>query len=84
MASVTVRYRGELAALTGRTEESVEAAAVRDIMKYIKSSYGALAEKKAKSMLIAVDGESMLLRRGFATPLKGGETVQFLPMCGGG
>ena len=57
---------------------------MRDVLRHIKAAYGPGAEKKAKAMLVAVDGESVLLRRGFATPLHGGETVQFLPMCGGG
>jgi molybdopterin converting factor small subunit len=64
--------------------EEVSAKAVRDVVKHIKKNYGDSAEKLAKAMLIAVDGESMNLRKGYATPFKGGESVQFLPICGGG
>ena len=84
MAGVTVRYRGALSDVTGVEEEDFNANTVRDILKHIKTNYGADAEKKAKSMLIAIDGESMLLRDGFATVLADGEVVQFLPICGGG
>ena len=84
MAKIIVRYRGPIRELTSVAEETLDVAAVRDILAHIKTSYGAQAQKKAKTMLIAVDGESILLRKAFATKLKDGETVQFLPICGGG
>ena len=84
MASVTVRYRGPLKEITGLDEEAMEANAVRDLIKQVGGKYGPQAQKLAKAMMIAVDGESILLRKAFATKLQGGETVQFLPICGGG
>ena len=84
MAGIDVRYRGPLRELTGIEGEAINAGTVRDVIRHIKSIHGVPAGKLAKTMLIAIDGESMLLRKGFATPLKDGETVQFLPLCGGG
>jgi len=84
MATVTLRYRGPLAEAIGKEEESLSVGTVRDALKHIKSAYGAKAEKLAKTMLIVIDGESILLRKGFATPLREGEILQFLPICGGG
>jgi len=84
MASVKVKYRGALADLTGVDEQNLEVDTVQDIIRHVKAAYGSGAEKKAKAMLIAINGESMLLRGGFKARLAGGETVQFLPLCGGG
>ena len=81
---IAVHYRGQLAALTCVESERLDAQTVRDIIKHIKQRYGAKAEQLAKAMLIAIDGESMNMRKGFATPLRDGETVQFFPICGGG
>ncbi len=84
MATVTVRYRGQLAELTGVETENLSVGTPRDVLRHIKSNHGAQAEKLAKAMLIAVDNESILLRKGYATRLRDGETLQFLPICGGG
>jgi len=84
MASITVRYRDPLKELTKTAEEQLDAGRVKDILAHIKKSYGSDAGKLAKSMLIAIDGDSIALRQNFATKLVDGETVQFLPICGGG
>ncbi|MCL2107492.1 MAG: MoaD/ThiS family protein [Oscillospiraceae bacterium] len=84
MAEVNIRYRGTLAGLINKEEERITAETVREVLAHIKTAYGAAAGKTAKSMLIVVDGESIHLRGGFATRLKEGETLQFLPICGGG
>ena len=84
MANITVRYRDPLKELTGRDEEQLDLPAIKDVLKHVKRAYGSDAHKLAKSMLIAIDGDSILLRQAFATQLKDGETVQFLPICGGG
>jgi molybdopterin converting factor small subunit len=81
---ITVRYRAQLAAFTGLTEEQFEAATVRDVLRHIREGFGAEAEKKAKTMLIVVNGESVLQLRHFKTALHGGDVVSFLPICGGG
>jgi len=70
--------------VTGLSEENVEASTVRDVLSYIKKTYGAGAQKQAKRMLIAVDNDSILLHKGFDTKLAEGMSVRFMPICGGG
>ena len=81
---ITVKYRAHLAELTKTTTESINAAAVKDVLRHIKKQYGAKAEKLAKTMLIVVNGQSILLLKRYNTPLKDGDEVGFLPICGGG
>jgi len=82
--SVTVKYRSHLAELTKTAVEPLEAAAVKDVLRHIKMQFGAEAEKEAKTMLIAVNGQSVLHLAHFKTALKDGDEVSFLPICGGG
>ena len=84
MAQVTIHYRAALAEMTGKTEEQIKAATVRDVLTYIKKTYGSEAQKQAKRMLIVVDGDSILLHKGFDTKLADGMTVRFMPICAGG
>jgi len=84
MAQVTVHYRAALAEMTGKTEETIEAATVRDVLAYIKKIYGAQAHQAAKRMLIAVNNDSIQLHKGFDTKLDHGMAVRFMPICGGG
>ena len=81
---IKVRYRAHLAQLTNAGEEVLEAASVKDVLKHIKKNFGAEAEKSAKSMLIAVNGQSILQLKHFKTPLSEGDEVAFMPICGGG
>jgi molybdopterin converting factor small subunit len=81
---ITVKYRAHLATLTKIATEQVEAAAVKDVLRHIKTSFGAEAAKLAKTMLIAVNGESILHLARFKTVLYDGDEVSFLPICGGG
>jgi len=82
--SVTVKYRSYLAELTKTASESLEAATLKDVLKHIKTHFGAEAEKQAKTMLIAVNGQSVHHLAHFKTALKDGDEVSFLPICGGG
>jgi len=84
MAQVKICYRAALADMTGKAEEAVEAATVRDVLIHIKKTYGAQAHQAAKRMLIAVDSDSIQLHAGFATKLAEGMAVRFMPICGGG
>lgn len=84
MMSITVKYRGDLAELTKISAESISANTVSDVLKYIKRSYGNDAHKSAKRMLITVNGKSILLLKNEKTALFDGDTVTFLPICGGG
>jgi MoaD family protein len=81
---VTVKYRSYLAELTKTAVESIEAATVKDVLRHIKTQFGAEAEKQAKTMLIAVNGQSVHHLTHFKTALKDGDEVSFLPICGGG
>ena len=84
MAQVKVCYRAALAEKTGKTEETVDAATVRDVLTYIKKTYGSEAHQAARRMLIAVNNDSIQLHDGFGTRLAEGMTVRFMPICGGG
>jgi molybdopterin synthase sulfur carrier subunit len=82
--TITVTYRGSLSELTKCKEETVPAAAVRDVIDHIKAAHGGNAVKAAKTMLITVNGRSILKLNLYKTPLKAGDTVSFLPICAGG
>jgi molybdopterin converting factor small subunit len=84
MSMVKVKYRGELQSVTGLKEETVEAPCVKDVLDCIKTRHGGAALKAAKSMLIVINGESILLRQRYRTLLKDGDELSFLPICGGG
>ena len=81
---VTVKYRSHLAELTKAAAETFEAATVKDVLRHIRTQFGAKVEKEAKTMLIAVNGQSVLHLAHFKTALKDGDEVSFLPICGGG
>lgn len=84
MAQIQVCYRAALAELTGKKEEAIDAATVRDVLAFIKKTYGAQAHQAAKRMLIAVNNDSIQLHEGFGTKLTEGMAVRFMPICGGG
>jgi len=84
MSTVKVKYRGHLATLTGIAEETVDAEDVNGLLKSIRKRYSPEAEKAARSMLIALNGESILLLKRFKTPLKNGDKISFFPLCAGG
>jgi molybdopterin synthase sulfur carrier subunit len=81
---ITLRYRAQLAALTGKGEDRIEAKDVKDALNHIKKTYGAPAAKTAKTMLIAVNGESILHLKMYKTGLNAGDELSFLPICAGG
>jgi molybdopterin converting factor small subunit len=81
---ITLRYRAQLATLIGRGEDRIEAKDVKDALNHIKKTCGVPAAKTAKTMLIAVNGESILHLKMYKTGLKTGDELSFLPICGGG
>jgi len=81
---ITVRYRAQLAELTKTASEIIDAVNIKGILNQIKKQYGAEAEKLSKTMLIVVNGQSILLLKHYKTVLKDGDEVSFLPICGGG
>ena len=84
MNKVSVRYRAHLAALTGIKEEVIEAADVEGVLRFLREHYGREVEKTARTMLITLNGESILLLRRYKTQLKEGDVVSFFPICAGG
>ena len=84
MAMVHVCFRGELAQLTGSGGMDVAAGTVGEVLRAIRKQYGAPARREAGRMLITVNQKSVTLLRGYHTPLSEGDTVSFLPICGGG
>ena len=84
MNKVLIKYRGRLAALTGIAEETLEVHDVEGVLRSLRRRHGREAEKEARAMLIALNGESILLLKRFKTPLKNGDKVTFFPLCAGG
>jgi molybdopterin converting factor small subunit len=84
MSMIKVKYRGNLAALTGKAEETLEALDVESLLKTIGKLHGRDAEKAARTMLIALNGESILLLKRYKTALNEGDAVNFFPLCAGG
>jgi len=83
-ARINVKYRAKLSAVINKDSESITALNIKDALKYIKKQYGAEAGKLAKTMLIAVNGQSIHLLRHFKTAFKDGDEIGFFPICGGG
>jgi len=81
---ITIKYRAYLASLTKTESEKTEALTVKEVLGYIKKQYGSEAGKLAKTMLIVVNGQSILQLKHFKTILKDGDEISFLPICGGG
>lgn len=81
---ITLNYRGELSALTGTPSEVIDAETIVEVLTFIRKTHGRAAYKEAKRMLITVNNTSILISSGFKTPLTDGDTVAFLPICGGG
>ena len=81
---ITVAYRADMRAFTHVEAEQLPPCRVSDVLKHIRKVYGRDAEKHAKSMLIVVDGESILIKKAFRTQIRDGQTLSFLPICGGG
>lgn len=81
---ITVIYRAEMQTYTHCETEQLPPCRVSDVLKHIRKTYGRDAEKHAKSMLIVVDGESILIKQVFRTEIRDGQSLSFLPVCGGG
>lgn len=78
---VRLSYFGELREYAGKTEEQIEAHTLQDVFQFIRSEYGAAAQKAAKRALIVVNGvRADTLRQ----QLPDSCTVAFFPLCSGG
>lgn len=82
--NVTVKYRGTLLEYTTVSSEILNVLSVKEVLQHIKTTYGKSAEKEARRMLISVNGKSILLLNNHKTALQNGDTVSFIPICGGG
>jgi len=84
MNEVHVKYRSTLVSLTGIAEETFDARNVEDVLKEIGKRHNREAEKIARTMIIALNGENILLLKRYKTALSAGDTVSFFPLCAGG
>jgi len=82
--NIIVKYRAQLSALTKIDNESISVKNINDVLRHIKNQFGTHAGKMAKTMLIVVNGQSILHLKHFKTILSDGDEVSFLPICGGG
>lgn len=80
----TIRYYAPFRGIVNKESDSTEANTINDVLKQIKTNYGKAAYHAAKSSLIVVNDVSIGLYKGKDTPLKDGDVVGFLPLCGGG
>lgn len=81
---VTVKYFGAIQTITQIKQEELEAKNIALLLRAIGKKYGREAYRIAKKSHIVVNGENAGLSGGFRKILKEGDTVQILPVCGGG
>ncbi len=77
-----ISYYGDMRTLSGKTEDSIDAESLSELLKVIGKTYGKKAQKAAKSSLIVADNEKVLSIR--KIKLKSDSEVGFFPMCCGG
>ena len=80
----TIRYYAPIRAIVKKEQEETNAGSVKEVLEYIKTTYGKEAYVAAKSALIVVNGLSIGLSQGIKTPLSNDDEIGFLPVCGGG
>ena len=80
----TIRYYAPIRAIVKKEQEQTNAGSVKEVLEYIKTTYGREAYVAAKSALIVVNGLSIALSQGIKTPLSNDDEIGFLPVCGGG
>ncbi len=80
----TIRYYAPIRGIVKKETEETELGSVKDVLAYIKHTYGKEAYSAAKSALIVINSVSIGLYRGMKTPLSDGDEIGFLPVCGGG
>ncbi|NCB74902.1 MAG: MoaD/ThiS family protein [Clostridia bacterium] len=77
-----ISYYGDMRTLSGKTEDSIDAESLSELLKVIGKTYGKKAQKAAKSSLIVADNEKVLSIR--KIKLNSDSEVGFFPMCCGG
>jgi molybdopterin converting factor small subunit len=78
---VTVRYFAAARAVTGRTDEQVEAADLAELVRTLEQRHGAQLTRILGACSFLVDGRSC---REPSTTLAGASTVDVLPPFAGG
>ncbi len=81
---IMVKYYGPMQELTGMAAEELEASQVTEVINQIRKKYGKKVAEDAEQCFIMVNGKNAALLKGFRTRLKSGDTVQILPVTGGG
>ncbi len=81
---VKVRYFGNLVQRIETKEETYEAKNINQLLKAIKAKHGEEIYKIAKTSHIIINEENAAFNGGFKAKLTEGDTVKFLPICGGG
>ncbi len=81
---IKVRYFGNLAQKVETKEEDFEAKNINALLKNIKSKHGDEIFQIAKTSHIIINEENAAFKGGFKAKLNSGDTVKFLPICGGG
>ena len=81
---MTLRYYPHMQVYTKKAEEALALSTVGDALRHVKAAYGADALREAKASLIVVNNTSIELLKGRKTILRDGDTLAFLPLCGGG
>jgi molybdopterin synthase sulfur carrier subunit len=84
VSKIIVKYRSRLASITGILEENFDEENVEALLRSIRKRHGREAEKAARAMLIAKNGENIILLNRYKTRLLEGDTVSFFPLCAGG
>ena len=79
-----LHYYAPLRGVIGHEEDEADVRTAGDALRYVRSAYGKDAYKSAKSALIVVNGVSIEQYQGMKTRVQPGDTVGFLPLCGGG
>ncbi|MDP3448269.1 MAG: MoaD/ThiS family protein [Eubacteriales bacterium] len=80
----TIRYYAPLRGIVKKESEATELGSVKDVLRYVEKAYGKEASVCAKSALIVINDVSIGLSQGAKTPLRDGDVIGFLPVCGGG
>ncbi|MFH1538682.1 MAG: MoaD family protein [bacterium] len=84
MSNVTVRYYATLRNCTGREEDSLAAARVRDVIAFVKKHYGGGADRILRHCSVFVNSSNVTFLDGAGTRLKDGDQVHIFPPLGGG
>lgn len=77
-------YRGELAQVTGKKEERIEACSMYDVIRFLDHQYGCAATKAVARCLISLNGVGVDRIRSKAITVDDKSVVYFFPLCSGG